>query len=107
MIRFPKPLYMNELMKNPKITSKYPVNYSITLDELEKSLIAFNVYYKDLKYTKISQTAKANIEDLVSDLGGLLGLFIGVSFMSIMEIFGKILNRNYLILISKTIFKYY
>lgn len=56
---------MDELMKNPKITSKYPLNYTIMPEELEKSLTAFNVYYKDLKYTRISQTAKTNIEDLV------------------------------------------
>lgn len=84
--KFPNVIYASELKRHPKIKSKFPHGYNITYIDLKDTVIAFNVFYKDLKYTEITQTAKTNIEDLLSDLGGLLGLFIGASFLSFAEI---------------------
>lgn len=53
---------------------------------LKKCLLAFNVYYSELSYTLISQLPKMDLTNLVSNIGGLLGLFIGVSFLSLAEI---------------------
>jgi hypothetical protein len=44
------------------------------------------VYYKTLKYTSIIQQAKTKPEQLISNLGGYLGLFVGISFVSLFEI---------------------
>ncbi len=44
------------------------------------------VYYKTLKYTSIIQQAKTKPEQLISNLGGYLGLFVGLSFVSLFEI---------------------
>ena len=46
----------------------------------------FIVYYKTLKYTKITQQAKIKPEQLISNLGSYLGLFVGLSFVTIFEI---------------------
>lgn len=45
------------------------------------------VFYNSLKYILISQQAKTLIIDLVPNIGGILGLFIGISFLSFIEIF--------------------
>ena len=45
------------------------------------------VYYEDLKYTHISQQAKTEFVGLISNIGGSLGLFVGVSFISFLEMF--------------------
>ncbi len=45
-----------------------------------------NVFYKSLKYFSIQQKAKTKPEQLVSNLGGYLGLFVGLSFVSLFEI---------------------
>ena len=44
------------------------------------------IYYRSLKYTSIKQKEKVTIFDLISNLGGSLGLFIGLSFVSLFEI---------------------
>jgi hypothetical protein len=44
------------------------------------------VFYRTLKYISISQQAKTKPEQLVSNLGGYLGLFVGLSFISLFEI---------------------
>ena len=43
-------------------------------------------YYPSLQYALIKQIPKTKIFDLVSNIGGTLGLFSGVSFLSFVEI---------------------
>ena len=83
---FPNENYAKELMNNSKIKSKYPAGYNITLEDLSKSLVQFSVYYKNFDYTLVSQTPKQELVDCVSNFGGLLGLFVGMSFLSFGEL---------------------
>lgn len=48
--------------------------------------VGFLVYYSDLNYKLISQIPKTEYVDLISNLGGTLGLFLGVSFLSFVEL---------------------
>ena len=45
-----------------------------------------NVFYSELKYTEIMQQPKATLVDLICGIGGILGLFVGASFLSIIEL---------------------
>ena len=79
---------------NKIIQSKYPPDYNITYEDLRNSMIAFNVFYKSLQYTSITEIPKTQRIDLVANIGGLLGLFIGVSFLSfgeLIEIFFEVI----------------
>ena len=60
--------------------------YKLTYDEVRQKFIALNVYYSDLSYVKISETPKTSFFDLLSNLGGTLGLYIGISFLSLVEL---------------------
>lgn len=44
--------------------------------------IDINFYFTDRKYTEISQTEKTTTADLISNTGGVLGLFLELSFFS-------------------------
>jgi len=44
-------------------------------------------YYQDLKYTLISEQPKVELFGFISKLGGILGLFIGFSFISLLDLF--------------------
>lgn len=85
--KFPNLDYANDLFRNSLIVSKFPCGYNITYEDLQSSLIAFNVFYDDLKYTIISQAAQMSVLDLMSNIGGVFGLFIGISLLSLVEIF--------------------
>ena len=54
------------------------------------------VYLEDLKYTLISQQPKIELFGLISNLGGILGLFIGFSFISLLEIIETIAELIYI-----------
>lgn len=90
--KFPNLIYFQSLVNNSLIKSKYPAGYNITYDDLLKSTVSFNVYYDDLKYSVITEVPKTAPTDLISNIGGLLGLFIGVSFLSFGELAEMILE---------------
>lgn len=48
--------------------------------------LELTVYFPELKYTVVSENPKTEFFSLISNIGGLLGLFIGTSFMSFVEI---------------------
>jgi hypothetical protein len=58
-----------------------------TYENVSKSFYGLRVYYQDLKFTLISQQPKIELFGLISNVGGTLGLFLGFSFISILEIF--------------------
>jgi len=59
----------------------------LTFKNFTNTFFSVNVYFEDLVYTLITQQAKYEVFDLVSSIGGIIGLFIGFSFISLLEIF--------------------
>lgn len=63
-----------------------PILTNVTKD-LKLDIVSFTIYYENLRYTLIKQKPKTEIDDFVANIGGLLGLFLGISFLSLVEIF--------------------
>lgn len=80
---FPNTGYVNQKENNEWFHGKL---YNKSYVKIKKSYYSFLVYYTDLKYTSIRQYAKTGIDDLIANIGGTLGLFIGISFLSFIEI---------------------
>ena len=55
---------------------------TMSLDELRNKLTVINIYFKKISCTKSSQIAKIPLPVLISNLGGLSGLFLELSFVS-------------------------
>ena len=89
-------------MKNPIIQAKYASDLSkLDYDSLKRNLVQIWVSYSELGYDRYVEIAKTEVIDLVSNIGGTLGLFLGMSFLSIAEILDILLqilfcNRNML-----------
>jgi len=96
--RYPHLTKMKSLLKNSVISRKF--NNTTSLNELRKSVLSVCIYYNDFKYTVIRKNPKMNWTDLISSIGGIMGVFIGTSFMSFFEIIdvitavSKILSKN-------------
>ena len=56
------------------------------MDTLKQSVLSIYVYYDDLKYTIIRKSPKFEWLDLISNIGGIMGIFLGTSFLSFVEI---------------------
>lgn len=78
---FPTDGYVNLLTKEiPFIRKKYP---DVSLKE---NLLSVHLYFPEMMHTRISETAKYEIIDLVAGIGGYMGLMIGASIFSLFEI---------------------
>ena len=51
-----------------------------------KDLYQLFIYYPKLEYTEIKQIAKMHLFDFISNVGGLLSIFVGCSFVTMIEI---------------------
>lgn len=94
MADYPSSVYANSLMNNPKIVSLYAADTTkpLAFDSLKRNIIKFSVFYGDLGYERYEELANMRLIDLVSNIGGTVGLFLGMSFLSFLELFDIILQ---------------
>ena len=52
---------------------------------MRKSVARVEIFYDEMKETIISENIKMGPSELISNLGGTLGLFLGSSFLSLIE----------------------
>ncbi len=69
------------------ISNEYWDSMNLTTFQQNNNIVVINTYFSSLDYLFISEIAKTSPFDLVSNIGGSLGLFIGFSFLNIAEIF--------------------
>jgi hypothetical protein len=65
------------------------------------STAKINIYYESLSYLELIETEAMTIIDLISSIGGIMGLFLGISFMSFME-FVEMIFKIIFILVKKS-----
>jgi hypothetical protein len=67
-------------------------NETLSLEEKMNSIIKFNIYYESLSYTITTESPAMDIVGLLSNIGGTLGLFLGVSVLTAVEVIEIILQ---------------
>ncbi|KAI8492335.1 hypothetical protein Bbelb_297880 [Branchiostoma belcheri] len=60
-------------------------NLPLNPDELRQNLARIHVYFRDLNYELITENPTYTEESLLSGLGGLLGLYVGLSVITVFE----------------------
>jgi hypothetical protein len=77
--------YVNETLRNKKYYTELYKDDNISYGEFIKGVGKVFVFYEALKYTEISSDPKWEVVDLIANIGGTLGLFLGVSVLSFVE----------------------
>ncbi|CAF0806060.1 unnamed protein product [Brachionus calyciflorus] len=96
---FPSPFYSDILIKSNYLWSNNSWNNS-TYEDVKKSVLAVNIFYDDISVKMIEESPSKTIDQLVADIGGFLGLCIGISILSIIELIELIL-RIFILVITK------
>ena len=89
--------YLN-LLNNSALISKFPNGNLTSINELKQSLYKIYIYFENLEYTEISQQPQYTIWNLISNIGGLFGLFLGLSLLSFVDLFQIILQLLFIFL---------
>ncbi len=80
---FPSESYSNYLINSNKNTlwSSSHMNYT----KLKKSSTAFDLYFDEFIFTSINEVPALSLNDLISNVGGYLALYIGISLVSLCQ----------------------
>lgn len=97
---YPTRAYADQLVNysGDALANFYPDRSQVTYEQLKENILAINVYFTDMKYTSIEELEKMSFVDLVSAVGGTLGLFIGMSFLSFFEILDVIIEIVFILI---------
>lgn len=72
-----------DMLTNDQIKKLYSTDtYSTSLGA---NLVSLNIYYSKLAYTSIEESPSIDQTTLFSNVGGIAGLFLGVSVLSVVE----------------------
>ena len=85
-LNYPHLSEVESLLQNPIVKSKFENISNVTVNQLRESVVSIAIYYEDLSYTVVSKEPKMNFLDLISNIGGIMGIFLGISFLSFLEI---------------------
>ena len=91
--------YVNSTYFN-SIESQFGIDMS-SLDEYKKHFYLINVFYSSTQYTLITESPQMTLTGLLSNLGGSLGMFLGFSVFTLVEVF-EILIEIILICVFQT-----
>ena len=81
--QFPTDKYVGDLFQTAFIREKYP---NVSKSQLKESLVSIKVFYQKLEYTEISEEPIYSVTSLLEGIGGSLGLFLGASVLSVLEV---------------------
>jgi len=95
--KFPSKLYYANILKNNE-KLKTLFNGNFTYEQLSERFLEICVYFENLEYTEITQQIETTLVDLISNIGGILGLFLGMSFLSFFEFIEIIVEIIYIFL---------
>ena len=74
------------------------VTRNVDAENSSKSVSRIYVFYDTLAYTKSIETATSgSVLDLIANVGGILGLFLGVSLLSLFEAFEILIDICFLL----------
>lgn len=62
---------------------------------LSSNLVSLSVFYEKLAYTTIEESPNLDLVTLLSNLGGIAGLFLGISALSLVELFEILFEMVY------------
>ena len=74
--------YINE---NKNLSSDFG-NERVSEEQAEKSFVYALIFYESLSYTLSTESIKTDLVSLLVNIGGTLGLFLGVSALSACEL---------------------
>jgi len=77
---------------------------NLSVQDIKESVILLNINYETMVSTIIEETPALPFPTLLGNLGGQLGLFLGMSFLSFVELFEMIFIIIWEYFFSKTFF---
>jgi hypothetical protein len=82
---YPTKIYADMLSSQGAVLRRFN-NKKPTYQQIKQSIASININYNQLCYTQIKEAQKITAIDLATNIGGTIGLFLGLSLLSFIEI---------------------
>lgn len=82
---YPSLFYGDFLIRSDKILNNSSRNFS-NYAQLKETILSVNVFYDDISYSVVNEVPAKTLEQFIADLGGYMGLTLGSSLLSLIEI---------------------
>lgn len=83
---FPAVYYANFLLQNKSIFQYSPYERPLTVNDVGNSVARVVIYFEKLTYQYIVQIPTISVVNLFANSGGMLGLFMGMSILTFIEV---------------------
>ena len=87
--------YENLIRENNALSRDFLVTKLDKQKALE-SFVSLNIFYDSLSYTQVTETPQMDLIGLMANIGGNLGLFLGVSVFSLCEMVEVLIEIYYI-----------
>ncbi len=77
---------------------------NITYALYKMNFLSLNVFLSSNKYTKITEIPKISTIDLISNIGGSIGVFLGLSIFSLLEVVELLIQVIFITFFKKPIY---
>jgi Amiloride-sensitive sodium channel len=67
------------------------VNEGLTEEEVLQNTVSVQINFESIREERVSESKVMSKTQLLSNIGGQMGVFLGVSFISLIELFGELM----------------
>ena len=82
--------FINETITNYIKKSHDPNDYNwsgqVSKEDIQRNIAVVDIYYEDLRFVETIESEKDPIISFICDVGGTLGLWLGMSLMTVVEV---------------------
>lgn len=71
---------------SPQLAQDIAIKHNMTVQDVSENLLSLYVYFDEMQVTQLHTVYTYTFANLLADMGGLLGLFIGASVISLLEV---------------------
>lgn len=82
---YPSQFYSDFIINNQNNTKIHNKGFT-NINKIKQSSLVVNIYYSDLSFTSVNEIPSKPLKQFIADLGGSLGLCMGCSILSLIEI---------------------
>ena len=86
--------YYKKIKKNTNLLEDFQTEI-LSKETAAASVISVNIFYDSLSYTMSTESPKMTVVSLLALIGGNLSLFLGISLISIFEVFQFLIEVLY------------
>jgi hypothetical protein len=83
--------YYDYIRSNANLSSDF-VRTNLTIDTAKESFTFTLLFYESMSYTLVTESPTMDVVSLMANIGGTLGLFLGVSLLHVCEIVDVIIQ---------------